>query len=122
MHVLPVIPARPPRDGGPSHAVVGMGRALPYQGVGVLIATTDADGPTRLPVERGAQLSWQGIPAIFFARQWSEAFKCSRLLAPRLDARVGDFDVVHTHAVFSHACLAAAGACQRSGVPYVVRP
>jgi glycosyltransferase involved in cell wall biosynthesis len=99
-----------------------MGRALPYQGVSVLIATTDADGPTRLPVERGAQLSWQGIPAIFFPRQWSEAFKYSRLLATWLDRHVGDFDVVHIHAVFSHACLAAAGACQRSGVPYVVRP
>src|SRR5260370_9819348 len=99
-----------------------MGRGLPPQGVGVLIATTDADGPTRLPVERGTQLSWQGIPAIFFPRQWSEAFKYSRLLATWLDRHVGDFDVVHIHAVFSHASLAAAGASHRSGGPSLGRP
>jgi len=29
---------------------------------------------------------------------------------------------VHIHAVFSHACLAAAQACRRHKVPYVVRP
>src|SRR5207245_11679349 len=35
---------------------------------------------------------------------------------------VQGFDVVHIHAVFSHACLAAAKACHRHSVPYVVRP
>jgi glycosyltransferase involved in cell wall biosynthesis len=99
-----------------------MGLALPDKGVSVLIATTDADGPRRLPVEIGATLSWQGIPAIFFRRQWSEAFKYSGPLAEWLGDHVADFDVVHVHAVFSHACLAASQACRRSGVPYVVRP
>src|SRR5205814_1880206 len=35
---------------------------------------------------------------------------------------VREFDVVHIHAVFSHACLAAAKACRRYSVPYVVSP
>jgi glycosyltransferase involved in cell wall biosynthesis len=99
-----------------------MGRALADQGVRVLIATTDADGPERLPVEAGAILNWQDIPAIFFRRQWSEGFKYSGPLAAWLRQHVVDFDVVHIHAVFSHACLAAAAACHRMGVPYIVRP
>src|SRR5205823_6494495 len=33
-----------------------------------------------------------------------------------------EFDVVHAHAVFSYAPLAAARACQAHGVPYIVRP
>jgi glycosyltransferase involved in cell wall biosynthesis len=122
MDVLHVIPAVAQRYGGPSHAVVGMGQALPGQGVSVLIATTDADGPHRLPVAHGSTLNWHGVPAVFFPCQWSEAFKYSGQLARWLDHHVADYDLVHIHAVFSHACLAAAGASRRSRVPYVVRP
>jgi glycosyltransferase involved in cell wall biosynthesis len=122
VNVLHVIPAVAPRYGGPSQAVLGMGQALLPQGVQVLIATTDADGPRRLPVPHGSAFSWHGVPSIFFPRQWSEAFKYSSQLAGWLDRHVADFDVVHIHAVFSHACLAAADACRKSHVPYVVRP
>jgi glycosyltransferase involved in cell wall biosynthesis len=122
MKVLHVIPAVAPRYGGPSQAVVGTTRALADQGVEVLIATTDADGDGRLPVPRGVPLEYQGVPAIFFRRQFSEAFKYSRPLARWLDTHVTEYAAVHIHAVFSHACLAAASACQRHKVPYIVRP
>jgi glycosyltransferase involved in cell wall biosynthesis len=95
---------------------------LREQGVEVLIATTDADGEGRLPVHLGVQLACQDVPTIFFRRQFSESFKYSRPLARWLDTHVTDYDVVHIHAVFSHACLAAASACQRHRVPYIVRP
>ncbi len=122
MKTLHVIPAVAPRYGGPSRAIFEMCRALQAQGVEPLIAATDADGEGRLPVELGRPLTWQGAPTIFFPRQWSEAFKYSRPLARWMDRRVRSFDVVHIHAVFSHACLAAARACLRHEVPYVVRP
>jgi glycosyltransferase involved in cell wall biosynthesis len=122
MRVLHVIPGIAARYGGPSQAVVGMGRALEHRHVGVLIATTDADGPGRLPVRLGEPVDWQGVPAIFFQRQWSEAWKYSRPLARWLDAHVAEFNLVHIHAVFSHACVAAAAACRRRSVPYIVRP
>src|SRR5438445_1337264 len=122
MNVLHVIPAVAPRYGGPSHAVLGMGRVLANHGVNVCIATTDADGAGHLPVEHGKVQDWQGVPAVFFPRQWSEAFKYSGPLAAWLGDHVTDFDVVHVHAVFSHACLAAANACRSGHVPYIVRP
>jgi glycosyltransferase involved in cell wall biosynthesis len=122
MRVLHVIPSIAPRYGGPSSAVVGMGAALQKSGVAVQIATTDADGPTRLRVPYSACVDWGGVPTVFFPRQLTESFKYSRPLASWLTAHVAGFDVVHVHAVFSHACLAAAGACSRRDVPYVVRP
>jgi glycosyltransferase involved in cell wall biosynthesis len=62
------------------------------------------------------------VSTLFFSRQWSESFKYSHPLASWLDRNVKHFDVLHIHAVFSHACIAAARACLADGVPYVVRP
>ncbi|MBI3016262.1 MAG: glycosyltransferase, partial [Candidatus Tectomicrobia bacterium] len=122
MKVLHVIPAVAPRYGGPSRAVIEMCGALKEREVESLIATTDADGTSRLPVDLERPVLYEGVPTIFFSRQWSEAFKYSHPLARWLDANAEGFDVAHIHAVFSHACLAAARACRRYGVPYVVRP
>src|SRR5215471_6750454 len=114
MRVLHVIPAIAPRYGGPSQAILGMCQGLRDRGLAVLIATTDADGRGRLPVPREVEVEYRGARAVFFPRQWSEAFKYSRPLARWLDANVGRFDVVHVHAVFSHACLAAGRAARRA--------
>ena len=120
--VLHVIPAIAPRYGGPSRAVLEMARACQSRGMQPLIATTDADGPSRLAVEVGTPSQHEGVPVLFFRRQLSESFKYSHSLAAWLGRNVGRFDVVHIHAVFSHACLAAARACLARGVPYVLRP
>ncbi|MDH3598508.1 MAG: glycosyltransferase, partial [Candidatus Tectomicrobia bacterium] len=70
----------------------------------------------------GRPIRYQGVPAIFFARQWHEGFKYSRHLAHWLQRNVSQFDIVHIAAVFSHASLAAARACQQHALPYIVRP
>jgi glycosyltransferase involved in cell wall biosynthesis len=67
-------------------------------------------------------VDYNGVPTIFFSRQWNEALKYSHPLAAWLSAAVTDFDVAHIHAVFSHASVAAARACLRRSVPYLVRP
>jgi glycosyltransferase involved in cell wall biosynthesis len=122
MRVLHVIPAVAPRYGGPSQAVIQMCQALRSEEVEVLIATTDADGEGRLAVKSGKPVVYEGVPTIFFSRQFSEAFKYSHTLARWLNKNVADFDIVHIHAIFSHSSLAAARACQRQDVPYVLRP
>jgi len=120
--VLHVIPAVAPRYGGPSVATFGMCQALDANGVETVVATTDADGGDRLPVETGSLQTHRGVSTIFFPRVFSESFKWSGPLASWLDANAGGFDLVHVHAVFSHASIAAARACLRAGVPYIVRP
>ncbi len=120
--VLHVIPAVAPRYGGPSVATFGMCRALDSCGVETVVATTDADGDSRLPVETGSLQKHQGVSTIFFPRVFSESFKWSGPLSSWLHANAGGFDLVHVHAVFSHASIAAGRACRRAGVPYIVRP
>ena len=122
LKVLHVIPAVAPRYGGPSRAVFEMSRALSVGGTDVLIATTNADGPDRLNVNTGEKVSFQETDTIFFPQRLSERFTYSPELARWLRENVEVFDLVHIHAIFSHPCLAAARACQNSGVPYVVRP
>ena len=120
--VLHVIPSVAARDGGPSRAVIEMCQALRRNGVETLIATTDADGPDQLDVATGQPTSYRETPVIFFHRQATESFKYSRSLAQWLDQHIADFDLVHIHAVFSHASMAAAKACRKKDVPYIVRP
>jgi glycosyltransferase involved in cell wall biosynthesis len=122
LRVLHVIPAVAARYGGPSRAIFEMCRALQENGAELLLATTDADGPGHLEVEKERVIDYQGVPAIFFSRQWSQRFGYSGGLAGWLNQAVKDFDVVHIHAVFSHPCIAAARSCQKHAVPYIVRP
>ena len=122
MRILHVIPAVAPRYGGPSSAVVPMCSALMKAGVETLMVATNADGRDRLSVPVGERTAWHGVPALFFERDFSEAFKYSSGLARWLAGAVSEFDVVHVHAVLSHACLAAASACRAAGIPFVLRP
>lgn len=122
LKVLHVIPAVAPRYGGPSQVLYTMSQALQSLGVEILIATTNADFDTVLPVTLGRKIIYQEVPTIFFSRQWSEALKYSRPLAEWLDHHIKDFDLVHIHAVFSHACIAAARICRKYKIPYLVRP
>ncbi len=99
-----------------------MCRALREQGVDVLLATTNADlnGEAEGSLE-GITL-YREVPTIFFEKQWGKSFKYSRPLAHWLGQNVSEYDLVHIHAVFNHACIAAARAAQRRQVPYVIRP
>jgi glycosyltransferase involved in cell wall biosynthesis len=122
LKVLHVIPALSPKYGGPSHALIPLCHALLARGVEVQIASTDAEPGGHIGAELHSPTTYEGVPAIFFRRDWSEAFKYSRSLTNWLSDNVTNFDLVHIHGVFSHSCVSAARACQRNGVPYLIRP
>ncbi len=97
--------------------------AIQKKGVDVLIATSDdADGPGHMDVELERPAEYRGVPTIFFRWRLSQRFQYCPSLARWVNAHVREYDVVHIHAVFSQPCIAAARACKRHGVPYVVRP
>jgi glycosyltransferase involved in cell wall biosynthesis len=120
MKILHVIPSVSERSGGPGHAIIPMCRSLQLLGAEVLVATTDAG--MNESITRHIPANYKGIPTIFFPLQWGESFKYSRPLSSWLEGNVDAFDLVHIHAVFNHASLAAARACRRHKVPYIVRP
>ena len=86
----------------------------------VMLATTDAD--CDVSYTAGAATIFKGVPTMFFPSQFGKSFKYSRPFKQWLDTNVQRFDIVHIHAVFNHACIAAAKACRTKQVPYVVRP
>jgi glycosyltransferase involved in cell wall biosynthesis len=122
VRVLHVIPAVAMRYGGPSQAIIELATALRRCGIDVEVCSTDADGSGRLPVQLDKLVTYRGNQFRFFRRDWSEAFKFSRDMQRWLGQHVADYDLVHVHAVFSHSVYAAARACQRHQVPYIVRP
>ncbi|HEY0728120.1 MAG TPA: glycosyltransferase, partial [Pyrinomonadaceae bacterium] len=119
MRVLHVIPSVSERSGGPAAAIVPMCRALQSQGIEVFLITT-SHGLTQIRTDGDEK--YKGVPARFFPVQAGASFKYSRPLTSWLKTNVSEFDVVHIHAVFNHASVAAARECRRAGVPYVVRP
>ncbi|WP_395746997.1 glycosyltransferase [Prosthecobacter sp.] len=123
MSVLHVIPSLSVAHGGPSKALPMMARALAEEGVRVDVATTDDDGPGRRlrEVPQGGAQQREGF-RVFYFRKLTEFYKISPGLLLWLFRQVKEYDVVHVHAVFSFATLAAAWACRLRGVPYVVRP
>ena len=116
MRVLHVIPSVSERSGGPATAIIPMCRALMQQGIEVLLVSTDA-GLSKTQVTE-----YKDVPAKLFPTGFGESFKYSRSLASWLTANIRHFDLAHVHAVFNHSSVAAARACRRAGVPYVIRP
>ncbi|HEV8262655.1 MAG TPA: glycosyltransferase, partial [Burkholderiales bacterium] len=122
MKVLHVIPSLSATQGGPSVALPLMERVLTEAGVAVTVATTDDDGPrAHMSVRPGQPVIVNGATRFYFRKQ-TEFYKCSVPLWRWLVRRVREFDVVHVHALFSFASVAAARCALRSRIPYVVRP
>ena len=119
MRVLQIIPAIASRYGGPTTNLFPLCRALVAEGCSVEIASTDADGP-------GGRLESSQIPSDLqirlFVRTWSESWKYSRPFANWIGANVGNYDLVHTHAVWSHLPACGALASIQKNIPFVVRP
>jgi glycosyltransferase involved in cell wall biosynthesis len=122
MRILHVIPSVSPVHGGPSRAIVDIERALAARGIEVTTVTTNDDGDDRtLPVECGKPVATSFATRWYFPRT-TVFFKVSVGLGQWLRENVKAFDVVHAHALFSFAPVAAAIIARQAGVPYVLRP
>jgi glycosyltransferase involved in cell wall biosynthesis len=123
LRVLHVIPSISPRHGGPSVALPLITQAAARQGARITVATSDDDGPgARLDVPLEKFVPGPGGADYIYFRRNIEFYKISRGLSRWLWRHVGDYDVVHIHALFSFSSFAAARAARRAGVPYIVRP
>lgn len=119
--VLHVIPSIAAVHGGPSLMVQLMAQGLSGAGIEVHIATTNDDGTGLRAEPCGQPVVRDGLTWWYFERQ-TRFYKYSRPLSRWLAEHVTDYQVIHIHALFSHASVAAAYWAQRRGVPYMVRP
>jgi len=110
------------RYGGTIVSVHGLCKSLAARGHDVHVFTTSVDGPRDSAVRHGEPTDVDGVSVWYFQSRWLRRLYWSPPLGRALAARVGDFDVVHTHAVFLWPLWAAARAARRAGVPYLLSP
>jgi glycosyltransferase involved in cell wall biosynthesis len=122
LRVLHAIASISPLRGGPSVSVRNMMEALRRRGIDVDVVTTDDDGNERrlaVPVDEFQPLNGQRVR--YFPRQTTR-YCASYPMLSWLSRNVRDYDVVHTHGLFSFAPLAAAWHARAARVPYIMRP
>ncbi len=121
MKVLHVIPSVGPLRGGPSFVIRTLTRGLAQAGLQVDVASTDDNGPEKLDTVHGSPVMVDGVTHWYFPRQ-TRFYQFSRPLQCWLSDNARRYDLLHIHALFSHAPVTAAFTALRSNVPYIVRP
>ncbi len=124
LRILQVVSAYYPavRYGGPIRSVHGLSAALARRGHEVHVYTTSVDGDSDLDVSLEEPVHLDGVAVHYFRVPALRRLWWSPALGRRLRESIGDFDVVHIHAVFLWPMWAAARAAERARVPYVVSP
>ena len=110
------------RYGGTIVSVHGLCKALAARGHEVHVFTTSVDGSGDSVVPHREPVDIDGVKVWYFKSSSLRRIYWSPDLGAAINARVGEFDVVHTHAVFLWPLWAAARAARRANVPYVVSP
>jgi glycosyltransferase involved in cell wall biosynthesis len=122
LRVLHAIPSISPQRGGPSVGVRSITEALRRRGVEVDVLTTDDDGPQQRRTIAGTTVELlNGQRVRYFPRQTAR-YGISLPMLPWLSRHVRDYDLVHTHGLFSFVPLATAWHARAAHVPYIMRP
>lgn len=124
MKVLHVIPSLAKEKGGPTQISLDLIRALNDCGVEAEIATTNDNGSGLLNVPLFEKINYEGVPVWFlprFAMPLKE-FIFSPALTKWLWQNLGNYQLIHTHYLFSYAPTAAAAIARWHNLPYIVTP
>ncbi len=110
------------RYGGTIVSVHGLCKALAARGHDVHVFTTNVDGPRDSDVPLSRPVPVDGVSVWYFPSRLLRRLYWSPPMARALTAHVGEFAIVHLHALFVWPVSAAAKAARRAGVPYVLAP
>lgn len=118
-----MIPSYPPTKAytGPPASLHRLCRELISLGVEVKVATTNDDGPARLPVEPNRWGTYEGVP-VFYGDRIGPRGDVSPALHRCIREEAARAELVHVAPVFSWPTLSASRACRRAGRPIVVSP
>lgn len=122
MKILHVIPSISMLRGGPSHAALGMVKALRDCGIDAEIATTNDDGDSYLNVPLGQRVEHQRIPMWVFPHAFPQLkeYLFSQELTQWLWKNIKTYDLIHTHYLFSYPSTCAGLLARWHNIPYVV--
>ncbi len=114
---------QPAREwGGPVRSVALLVEALGRAGASVEVLTTNARGSRRLCKEPPGTRYVGGVPVTYCEASGPRRFFFSADLTAEIWRRVSTADVVHIHGLWTYPVVAAARACERHRVPYVLSP
>ena len=122
MKILFVIPALGSVYGGPSQCVLDLAQVLGDRGIELDIVTTTANGATQLNVPTHVWIKEKSYRIQYFSYWNLLDYKFSWSLTHWLFQHIADYDLVHTHAIFSYPVLPAHWACQLQKIPYLMTP
>jgi glycosyltransferase involved in cell wall biosynthesis len=122
MKILHVIPSIASLRGGPSQEVISMVKALINQGIDVEIATTNDNGDDLLDVPLGQLIKYEEVPVWFFPRFLPpmKEFIVSISLTHWLWKNMSNYDLIHTHYLFSYVPTCAGIIARWQKKPYIV--
>lgn len=122
MKILFLISAIGAVYGGTSKVVLELAEVMGKQGIDINIVTTNANGETVLEVPLYTLVKQDHYRIIYFpCIQWGD-YKYSRTLANWLFKHISEYDLVHTHAIFSLPNWSAYQACKSNNIPYIITP
>lgn len=110
------------RYGGTIVSVHALCRALAGRGHDVHVYTTSVDGAGNSAVPHGVPVNIDGVNVWYFESHNFRRIYRSPRLGAALREHVGEFHIVHTHAIYLWPLWTAAREARRAGIPYVVSP
>jgi glycosyltransferase involved in cell wall biosynthesis len=110
------------RYGGTIVSVHGLCRALARRGHDVHVYTTSVDGADDSAVVHNSGVDLDGVRVWYFKSTVGRRVYYAPALGAMLRHHVGEFAVVHTHAVYLWPLWYAARTAKAASIPYVVSP
>ena len=122
MKVLLVINALGDVYGGTSKIAMELSEAIGKLGISIDLVTTNANGRTVLDEPLFTWIKKKDYRVQYFPYWDVLDYKFSPSLTFWLLQNASNYDLVHTHGIFSYPVLSAYWACNKSNIPYIVSP
>jgi glycosyltransferase involved in cell wall biosynthesis len=116
MRSLHVIPSLSPESGGPSRTVPALCRSLATNGEEVTLFSTQI-GDAELTID----FVQEPYDVVLFAGK-DGSLVGARQINKAIQARAGDFDLIHIHSLWNFTVTWAAAAARKAKIPYVLTP
>lgn len=122
MKILMAIPYIAPVYGGPAKVIKELSQALGLLDITVDIITTNANGSNQLKVPLNQWITEDGFRIQYFNCWHRNDFITSFSLIKWFSRYAENYDIVHTHNIFSPLVSCLRWICVWKNIPYVVTP